>query len=913
MDEATSGGRRNGSGGALQASLMRYIWTHSRPQQIWILLVVVVSLPTYFLSLDLPKQIVNGPILGKGFEHADAHTTWLRIAIDVPHALDPSGTLVLFPGFELDRYGALFALSAMFLLLVVINGLFKYYINTYKGRLGEDMLRRLRFELIDRVLRFPHAQFKRVKASEISTMVQEEVEPLGGFIGDAFVQPMFLGGQALTAMVFILVQSVWLGGLAAAIIAVQFLVIPRLRRRLLVLGKERQISARANAGRVGELVEGIAAVHVNDTSNYERANADARLWRIFEIRYEIYQRKFFVKFLNNFLAQLTPFLFYAVGGWFALEGRLDVGQLVAVIGAYKDLPSPIKELIDWDQQRLDVEVKYDQVAEQFSVDEMLPPERQALVSAPVPPLAAPIRVNGLSVNDDSGATLLERVSLEFAPGERVAIVGAVGSGGEVLAEVLAGLMRPSGGRVCIGDTPLGELPQAVTGRRLAYAGAETFLPEGTLRDALYYVLKHAPLRPPPEADAAASRTNPGHLDPRADWVDYASAGASGPADLLDQTRRVLNLVSLREDVIGLGLRGEIDPDAQPALAAAVIELRCELRRRLRASGESGLVETFDPERYCRQATLVENLLFGTPVGPAFAPAGLAGNAFLREVLADTGVDRALFEMGRELAGTLIELFKDLPPDHPFFEQLSFMDAEQIPEYRGMLARLGDFATAEADDRRRLIRLTLAYIEPRHRLGLLDEALMARLVEARTRLHQGLPERLRGSIEFYDPDRYNRAATLQDNILLGRVAHGAAGGTERVVGLILHLIEEFGLQDAVLDVGLDFNVGSGGKRLSVVQRQKLVVARALLKRPDYAIFNRPLSALDPVGQREIVERLLAAAAGSEGPPFAAVCVLSNAQLAHAFDRVVVFERGQVVAQGAPDELARTAAVYAALAG
>ena len=51
------------------------------------------------------------------------------------------------------------------------------------------MLRRIRFELVDRVLRFPPSVFKRVKAAEVATMVKDEVEPLGGFIGDAFVQP----------------------------------------------------------------------------------------------------------------------------------------------------------------------------------------------------------------------------------------------------------------------------------------------------------------------------------------------------------------------------------------------------------------------------------------------------------------------------------------------------------------------------------------------------------------------------------------------------------------------------------------------------------------------------------------------------------------------------------------------------
>ncbi len=103
-------------------------------------------------------------------------------------------------------------------------------------------------------------------------MVKDEVEPLGGFIGDAFVQPVFLGGQALTAMVFILVQNVLLGSIAAGIVWVQAFLIPRLRKRLLVLGKQRQLTARELAGRVGEVVDGIAEVHTNDTSNYERAD-----------------------------------------------------------------------------------------------------------------------------------------------------------------------------------------------------------------------------------------------------------------------------------------------------------------------------------------------------------------------------------------------------------------------------------------------------------------------------------------------------------------------------------------------------------------------------------------------------------------------------------------------------------------
>ena len=163
----------------MERSLARYIWKHTWRQQIWILVVVFVSMIPYFLSFDLPKQIVNGPIQGNGFEQPGATRTFMQISFDLPLF----GHVKLFHGIQLERTSMLFALSFVFLALVIINGLFKLYINTYKGRLGERMLRRIRFELVDRVLRFPPTYFKRVKSAEVATMVKDEVEPLGGFIG----------------------------------------------------------------------------------------------------------------------------------------------------------------------------------------------------------------------------------------------------------------------------------------------------------------------------------------------------------------------------------------------------------------------------------------------------------------------------------------------------------------------------------------------------------------------------------------------------------------------------------------------------------------------------------------------------------------------------------------------------------
>ncbi|TIQ21747.1 MAG: ABC transporter ATP-binding protein, partial [Mesorhizobium sp.] len=39
----------------MEPSLARYIWTHTKKQQLWILMIVVLSMIPYFMSFDLPK------------------------------------------------------------------------------------------------------------------------------------------------------------------------------------------------------------------------------------------------------------------------------------------------------------------------------------------------------------------------------------------------------------------------------------------------------------------------------------------------------------------------------------------------------------------------------------------------------------------------------------------------------------------------------------------------------------------------------------------------------------------------------------------------------------------------------------------------------------------------------------------
>src|SRR5581483_526809 len=181
-------------------------------------------------------------------------------------------------------------------------------------------------------------------------------------------------------------------------------------------------------------------------------------------------RKFFVKFLNNTLNAVTPFFFFAIGGYLVIRGSLSAGALVAVIAAYKDLSSPWKELLDYYQQFQDTRIKYDQVIEQFQPEGMI--DEKLILEQPesIPHFHQEIALASVSLIEDERLRVLDGVSATIPLGRTVALVGQSSSGKTQLALLLARLEMPTSGRISYDGLDLATLPTAVIGRRVGYVG-----------------------------------------------------------------------------------------------------------------------------------------------------------------------------------------------------------------------------------------------------------------------------------------------------------------------------------------------------------------------------------------------------------------------------------------------------------
>ena len=877
----------------MEKNLYKYILRHSTPQQIKLIFLIVASYPVIYVGFTLPKLIINDAIQGGG------------------------GTRNLL-GFNLEQLEYLVALCMIFLMVVLVNGGVKYFVNVYRGMLGERLLRRLRYELISRVLRFPLPIFSKMSQGEVISMVTLEVEKLGKFMGESISLPAFQGGILLTSFTFLMIEN-WIMGFAAmALYPLQIYLIPKLQIKVNTLEASRIRQVRTMSARIGETMSGVQEIHTHDTTQYELADFSDRLGSIFEVRFAIFKKKFFIKFFNNLLAQLGPFFFYLLGGYLVINGTLTVGGLVAMLSAHKEMYAPWKEILNYYQQKEESRIKYEQVISQFQPAGLLDEETIAADQVLDEPLEKEIVAAGLSYLDDNDNTVLESISMQVDLTKHTAIVGPSGSGKSSLTLILARLLDHSRGQLSIDNYDVRQLSESVTGRRIAYAGPGSHMFAGTLGDNLYYSLKHRPIRAPDYNDGErkqrewtmreARLAGNSIYDINADWIDYRSTGVENPEQLITELVRVLRIVNLDEEVFQYGLRSTINPESDRETTEKLLQTRFDLREKIKDPELAKFVEPFDPEKYNFNASLAENLMFGTPVGKSFNIESIAEHNYVKSVLHKVGLEQQLVEMGYKLASLMIELFSDLDTDNQNYQQFSFLDVEDLPEFQALCSRVdkGNLDVLSEEERIKLMSPTFKIIPSRHRLGLIDDKVQEMVLQARRVFRNELPDELQDAMDFFDAEKYNAASSVQDNILFGKLTYGEANAARTIGSLLSEVIEEGGMYEAVINAGLSTRVGTGGIILSEAMQQKVAMARCVLKQPDLLILHQSFSALDG-GERTQILKALREEFKGRGLIFS----LRFPSMAEEFDHIVVMRRGELVEKGNFEELTNKGGYFSEL--
>lgn len=166
------------------------------------------------------------------------------------------------------------------------------------------------------------------------------------------------------------------------------------------------------------------------------------------------------------------------------------------------------------------------------------------------------------------------------------------------------------------------------------------------------------------------------------------------------------------------------------------------------------------------------------------------------------------------------------------------------------------------------------------------------------------EKLRNRIGLVSQDTQLFAGTIRENLLFAR-----PNATDQECLDVLKSAAALSILSRGDDAGLNTRIGEGGLKLSGGEKQRLAIARALLRNPDMIIFDEATSSLDSLTEQEITQTIKNIRQAR--PDLISVLIAHRlSTVAHA-DNIFVLEKGKIAEFGNHNKLLQAHGLYAAL--
>ncbi len=772
---------------------------------------------------------------------------------------------------EAIRFGEiqlLFLYCGLYLAAVLIATGLKYLISVLQNLIGEQALADMRKALYHHILTLPLNFFRKTQPGLVVSSLVTELASAGSFVGMAIGVPV---ASVLTLFAFagyLIWLNPLLAGISLSIYPLVLILLPRLQQQANKANKRRVDTTRTLSGKIGEAISGIHEIHGNGSYRIENRRYDKMIDKLYKIRITWNLYKFSVKSANNFFNNLSPFLVFIVGGYLAIKGRLDLGALVAFISAQEKIYDPWKELVEFYQVYQDASVRYKRTMEYF--DEL--PEHALEPDDREPyELEGSIDVRDLSFLAEGGIRLLDGINLSLKPGQQLALVGFSGSGKSTLAQCVGQLYKYTAGHVLLGGEEVADLSKKDMIHNIGFVSQTPFTFEGTIKDNVLY--------------SCAAKLGSDEI------------GESDAMPSLDDMIEALQQTGIFVDVLRFGLNTILVYDEHQDLASKIVRVRDHFKREF---GEelADYVEFFAEDNYLYHSNIAANLTFGSANVESFTLQNLPVNDYFLRFLDKADLTRTLLALGAELCRQTVDILGNLPPEKVFFEQ-SPIRADELDEYKMLATRVAKTKLHHLSpgDRTGLLRLALRFIPGIHKMVGMPNILEELILEGRALFKESISRDDPGALTFYQASEYIYSQTILDNIFFGKTKTVNPQAEEKIDQSIIQVLIEEDLLETIVEIGMEFQVGSKGDRLSGGQRQKLAIARVFLKAPRVLIMDEATSALDNKSQARIQSLLDTRWKGQS----TLIAVVHRLDIVKNYDKIAVMKAGRIGEMGTYDDL------------
>ena len=232
---------------------------------------------------------------------------------------------------------------------VILQGLCKLLNNVYRGWVSEHGVRSLRSFINRREQGAEPAKDPTAdkQGTEISMIIAES-EPIGAFMGQSLSELVLQGGTLASVVGYLIVLQPAMSLVIAAVFVPQMIFVPLMQRA---------VTRRAEA-RIAMLRAASGSLVGDDDGERRRREQDERFSEVFRLNMGVYRIKFTMNFLMNLCHQLGIAGILGIGGLFVVNGKIEVGTIVAFISGLATIKDPWDDVTNWFQTLMVTRARY---------------------------------------------------------------------------------------------------------------------------------------------------------------------------------------------------------------------------------------------------------------------------------------------------------------------------------------------------------------------------------------------------------------------------------------------------------------------------------------------------------------------------------------------------------------------------
>jgi ABC-type multidrug transport system fused ATPase/permease subunit len=256
---------------------------------------------------------------------------------------------------------SLIELAVLYALAALVQGGIKFALNLYQGSVSERANRRLRLAASRVVLAERERDDDPGREGVGISIIVSEVEAVGGFVGSAVSDLVLHGGVLFSVFGYLLILQPWMGLIGLLLFGPQLLFVPLLQR---AINRRTAVRIKILRGLSVEIVK-----EVTDTNPEPDTRAfDQDIGRVYKLNMQIFRRKFGMNFLMNLLQHAAVAGILLVGGLFVIDGRTEIGTVVAFISGLSRINDPWGDLVNYFRDLTNAGVKFRLIAAALDID-----------------------------------------------------------------------------------------------------------------------------------------------------------------------------------------------------------------------------------------------------------------------------------------------------------------------------------------------------------------------------------------------------------------------------------------------------------------------------------------------------------------------------------------------------------------